>query len=58
MMGRQSGQVEMVFIDMESMIPENHLLRKINKLVDFSFIYEVVSGHYEKRDVHQLILFY
>ncbi len=49
MMGKQSGQQEMVFIDMESMIPENHLLRKINKLVDFSFIYEIASGYYAKK---------
>ena len=49
MMGKQSGQQEMVFIDIESMIPGNHLLRKIDKLVDFSFIYEKASGYYAKK---------
>lgn len=29
MMGRRSGQMAMVFVDMEALIPDNHLLRKI-----------------------------
>ena len=29
MMGRQSRQMAMVFVDIESLIPEIHLLRKI-----------------------------
>ena len=33
MMGRQSRQMAMVFLDMESLIPENHLLRKIDRMV-------------------------
>ena len=33
MMGRQSGQISMLILDIEEMIPENHLLRKINQLV-------------------------
>ena len=28
MMGRQSRQMAMLFVDMESLIPENHLLRR------------------------------
>ena len=31
MMGRQSRQMAMVFVDMESLIPEKHLLRKIDR---------------------------
>jgi len=48
MMGKQSGQIEMAVIDMERMIPPNHLLRKINQLVDFGFIYEQATELYAK----------
>ena len=33
MMGRQSRQMAMVFVDIESLIPETHLLRKIERMV-------------------------
>jgi len=31
MMGKQSGQIQMVILDIDSMIPEGHLLRQIKK---------------------------
>ena len=31
MMGKQSGQIQMVILDIDSMIPEDHLLRQIKK---------------------------
>lgn len=40
MMGMQSGQIQMVIIDIDSMIPENHLLRQIKDRVNFDYIYE------------------
>ena len=40
------GIVEIV--DTESLVPENHLLRKIDKAVDFSKIYEFVENLYCK----------
>ena len=33
MMGRQSRQTAMIFVDIESLIPETHLLRKIERMV-------------------------
>ena len=30
MMGRRSGQIGMQIVDVEMMIPQNHLLRKID----------------------------
>ena len=39
MMGRQSRQMSMIFVDIESLIPENHLLRKVDRMVSFDFIY-------------------
>ena len=36
MMGRQSRQMAMIFVDIESLIPETHLLRKIERMVSFN----------------------
>ena len=46
MMGRQSGQISMLVLDMEELIPENHLLRRINQLASFNFIYDLAAPYY------------
>ena len=46
MMGRQNGQIQMVILDIDSMIPDNHLLRQIKNCVNFDFIYEVAAPYY------------
>ena len=46
MMGRRSGQIGMQIVDMEMMIPQNHLLRKIDRMVGFEFIYELLAPYY------------
>ena len=46
MMGRQSRQMAMILVDMESLIPEKHLLRKIDRMVSFDFIYELLAPYY------------
>lgn len=46
MMGRRDGQMAMVFVDMESLIPENHLLRKIDQIISFEFIYDLLAPYY------------
>lgn len=46
MMGRQSGQMSMVILDLSELIPENHLLRKINQIISFDFIYDIVAPYY------------
>ena len=33
MMGKQTTQIQMVILDLDSMIPENHLLRQIKRRV-------------------------
>lgn len=38
MMGIQSGQIEVVILDIDSMISKNHLLRQIKDRVNFDFI--------------------
>ena len=46
MMGRQSRQTAMIFVDIESLIPETHLLRKIERMVSFNFIYDLLAPYY------------
>ena len=46
MMGRRSVQIGMQIVDVEMMIPENHLLRKIDRMVRFEFIYELLMPYY------------
>lgn len=46
MMGRQRGQISMLILDIEELIPENHLLRKINQMISFDFIYDLVESYY------------
>ncbi len=38
MIGRQSGQIQMVIFDIDSMILEDHLLRRIKNCVNFDLI--------------------
>ena len=46
MMGHQSRQMAMLFVDIESLIPETHLLRKIERMVSFDFIYDLLVPYY------------
>lgn len=49
MMGRQKGRQPKLFyseISIEERVPENHLLRKISKIIDFDFIYKEVQDSY------------
>ncbi len=40
MMCRKSGQMQMIVMDVSELIPEGHLLKKIDKLISFDFIYD------------------
>lgn len=46
MMGRKDEQMRIIMINMEEMIPEKHLLRKIDEQVDFDFIYDEAASYY------------
>ena len=46
MMGHQSRQMAMLSVDIESLIPETHLLRKIERMVSFDFIYDLLAPYY------------
>lgn len=55
MTGRKSRQVAMIFADIESMIPENHLLREVDRIVPFDFIYDYLAPYYSGTDRPYLI---
>ena len=46
MMGTTSGQIQMVLMDISELIPENHLLKRIDRIISFSFIYELLAPYY------------
>lgn len=46
MMCRVDNQMQLIIFDLESMIPENHLLRQIKNCVNFDFIYEKSASYY------------
>ena len=48
MMSKKDTQIQMMIVDIESLIPENHLLKKINNCIDFYFIYELVAPYYSE----------
>jgi transposase len=39
-------QTELEMVSIESLVPADHLLRKIDKVIDFSFIFDRVAGLY------------
>ena len=45
---KRNVQSEIVFMTMEEMEPEDSLFRKIDKYIDFTFIYEKVKGLYSE----------
>ena len=48
MMGKQIEQLSMRIVDISSLIPEQHLLKKINRMVDFEFIYAKAEPYYAR----------
>ena len=50
MMTRRDGvQQKMLCVTLESLMPEKHFLRRLDGLMDFSFIYQRVEGLYSHR---------
>ena len=45
MIERQSGQMSMVILDLAELIPTDHILREINQMVSFDFIYELAAPY-------------
>lgn len=47
----RSIQQQIQFITLEDLAPQDHILRKIDRAIDFSFIYEEVEGLYSPYDM-------
>ena len=47
---QREKQQKMNLVIMEQMVPEDHLLRKVDRAVDFSFIYRQSHLRLEKRN--------
>lgn len=45
-MGRTDGQLQMIVVELSELIPDNHLLKKIDACVSFSFIYNLLAHYY------------
>lgn len=43
---KENVQSELILYTMEDLVPENSLFRKIEKYIDFSFIYDEVKDMY------------
>ena len=44
----RTNQRQIKFLCLEDWVPDNHLLRNIDRAIDFSFIYEEVKGLYSE----------
>ena len=43
---RQDSRKEVVITDIEALVPQNHLLRKIEKVMDYEWLYERLEPYY------------
>ncbi len=48
MMGKKNGQLSFNLGNMTDIIPENHLLRRINAEINFNFIYSLAKPYYSE----------
>lgn len=48
-MGRKDGQLRVIMMDIEELIWENHLLRKIETNIKFDFIYQKAESYYSSK---------
>ena len=46
MMGKRNTQMQIIMIDIGELVPEKHILKKINNNIDFNFIYDLAVPYY------------
>lgn len=49
MLGKREPQISFSIINIEELIPENHLLKLIDKTVNFKFIYKLMKPYYSEK---------
>ena len=45
-MWQENHREEIVMVDMEQLVPKDHLLRKVEKIMDYKWLYERLSPLY------------
>ncbi len=50
MMSKKEDQSreQVIMISLEDLVPENHLVRALDKAIDYSFIYDLVKDRYSE----------
>ena len=43
---KKDSRREVVFVDIDALVPKEHLLRKIEKVMDYDWLYELLSPYY------------
>ena len=43
---RKDGRKEVIMVDLEALVPKDHLLRKIEKVMDYEWLYERLEPYY------------
>ena len=43
---RKDARREPVIVDLEALVPEDHLLRKIERVIDYEWLYALLSPYY------------
>ena len=43
---RKDGRKELIMVDLEALVPKDHLLRKIEKVMDYEWLYERLEPYY------------
>ncbi|PPA88607.1 transposase, partial [Brevibacillus laterosporus] len=42
------GRYQLSFVSLDELVPSDHLVRKIEKAIDFTFIYDLVKDKYSE----------
>lgn len=43
---KRDGRKEVVMVDVDALVPKDHLLRKIEKVMDYEWLYTLLSPYY------------
>ena len=43
---RKDARREPIIVDLDALVPKNHLLRKIEKVMDYEWLYELLEPYY------------
>lgn len=46
MMGQWKRQIGMLIMNMEKLILHNYLVRRINSILSFEFVYDILTSYY------------